>query len=390
MPDTLHILLVDDDVNIRQTQPDAIREELKALGIAAEVTAADSVEDARRQLASAPFDCAIVDLYFEGQEGDGNDVLRAILDTRVLPVIVYSGHRDTLDQEFLDHGLIHCAEKKKAEYPVAQIHTWYRQRVFEFFTESGFLASGLRDVIQRTMWAHVSRYWSALEGVELPELERIAARLAATLVHDRLVSDPQHAQTGGEVCVHPAEVYILDTPREHLAVGDAIRLEEGLWIVLTPACDLVPRADGNANAERVLLARCSTLAEFAAQNGEFRNVLLGLLGTEKQKKSAAEKMDKLMRHAYLNDNGRRFFLPPFAMVSGGVVDFLDLKLGDYGAAARVALLQRREFSLNGQMAAELATRFARFMSRLGQAPYQSEAIVAGLIRIAEEVREQAE
>jgi len=83
----------------------------------------------------------------------------------------------------------------------------------------------------------------------------------------------------------------------------------------------------------------------------------------------------MMRHAWLNDSGRRFFLPPFATFPGGMIDFLRLSTAPYGGEASKRLVANRVLSLNREVSSELAARFVRFMSRLGQAPFDIQELV---------------
>jgi hypothetical protein len=376
--------MVDDDEQIRATQPHTIEAELEDAGIAACVIAVATVGEAEAALATEVFHCAIVDLRFLGHIGAGNEVLKTIVAKRLLPAIVYSAHPDELGDRFQSHQLISPVEAKDVDHVIAKIIEWNQTRVFDFFTEQGHLATQLRAAMLRTLWEHVSPRWSALqEELEAGELESIVTRLSATVVHDQLSSDPQFAGEAGEVCVHPGEIYVFHSPREYLAVGDILRLEDNLWVVLTPSCDLVARGNRNAKAKKVLLASCESFDSYAHTRREFGDELKRLVSDDAAAvENAKENMDRLMRHGFLNDDGRRFFLPPFAEIEGGVIDFTKLALQEYDRTARPRLVQARAFSLSPAISAELATRFSRYMNRLGQAPYRVESIVTAMEGVA--------
>ena len=145
-----------------------------------------------------------------------------------------------------------------------------------------------------------------------------------------------------------------------------------------------PTATATATAKEVLLAHCETLSAYANTRNEFKEELAALLSDDVAIVSRARSnMGKLMRHAFLNEDGRRFFLPPFAEFKGGVIDFVRLALHDYKKGGREALSNARLFSLSASVSAELATRFARYMSRLGQAPYQDEPVLSSLTELAQ-------
>ena len=124
--------------------------------------------------------------------------------------------------------------------------------------------SRLELQVMETMWQHVSKYWEFLPPDE-KQLDQIAARILATLVYDNFSSTAPLSGGIGEVAIHPGEIYIFATPRQYLAVGDVVNVNEKLFIVLTPACDLILRKSGKASASVVLLAEFESLKEFAGE-----------------------------------------------------------------------------------------------------------------------------
>jgi hypothetical protein len=169
---------------------------------------------------------------------------------------------------------------------------------------------------------------------------------------------------------------LFDTPRRYLAVGDILAVDDEYFAVLTPACDLTPR-DGEAAAEVILLAQCQTLADFAVEKTELSAKIAALSSgkTSSKRQKAIEYVQALMRHARLNDSGRRFFLPPFAEFPGAVIDFLRISTHPHDQENRKKLVESRVLSVNREVAAELATRFGRYMIRLGQARYMSDPLI---------------
>jgi len=388
----VRVLLIDDDEGIRTTQQVNLAERLSDRGIMAEVDVAATLSEAREKLQSTPYDVAIVDLRFDqvGAASDegGNDVIREITTTQVIPIIVYSGFPDDLLDKYRHEGLIYVAEKKRVEVLVHQIESWIQQRVFEIFSESGPLSRELRKAIQRTMWGHISKYWGSFQHEDSSALYRTIARLFATILRDQLSSDPALAEVSGEVTIHPGESYIFSTPRRFLSPGDILQLDGGLWAVLTPACDLVPRADGNAKATRVLLAHLDSYAEIAkgSAGSELRAQFRSLKDADPSKQSKArEFFARMLRHDYKNADARRFFLTPFASFTGGAVDFLALRVADYTPSVIGTLVSSRIVSLNPTLAAELSTRFSRFFNRLGQAPYDAVAVSQVMLALQTEI-----
>lgn len=379
----LKIIVVDDDEELLRVLPEDLVSRLKETGLDAEVTTFSSVDAALETLETESYHLAIVDLRFPNGR-DGNDVLRGILGLRVLPVIVYTGYQEELAPEFEKHSLIHVAPSKKIEHIVEKISDWEMRKVFDFFSEEGMLATSLHRALLHTMWKHVSRYWDYLPTNDMKALGAATGRIAATLLYDVLSFG-----AGGkyeEIPVHHGEIYIFETPRAFLSVGDILELNGKHYVVLTPACDLVPRSDGKTKAEALLLAECEDLRSFADVSIDLKKALMALTDAGGgRRKRATENIEKMMRQAWLINDGRRFFLPPFDELPGYAVDFLRVRTASYASNAdRKGMLEARVVSLNRDVANELATRFSKYMSRLGQPPFDSAALVEAVKRLVPE------
>jgi len=380
--DSMRILFIDDEIDYLKVAADDLRDSLEERKLSAEVVTFANIDEGIRALQSGDFHLAVVDLKLEPPDRSGNEIIETILDTKILPIIVLSGYRHELREEFEQHGLIYNTKRKQVEEVVEKIVEWNQREVFSFFSEAGFLSSALRIALQQTMWKHVSRYWEHIEAEDPAVLHRIAGRIAATLFHDVLASTPDYVGAGGEVPIHHGEIYIFDTPRDSLAVGDILEIEGKRLAVLSPSCDLIPRPETGPKADVVLLAFCHDLSTYMSEHptilGQIE-VIRDARAKRKRKDEARERLLKLMRQDWENPSGRYFFLPPFAHFNGGVLDFLKLQIEPYGIEEAGQLTERRVVCLNREMAAELATRFVRYMIRLGQPAYDPGPLIEAIV-----------
>ena len=379
----INVLFIDDDEYVRETVPTRVQEMLDNEGIKIEITALASVEEAIKHLSDNITHLAIVDLKFSKERNTGNEIIQKILEARILPIIVFSGYNAELDEKYRDHGLIFVCTKKRADDIVTQIRKWISQDIFSFFSEDGYLATMLKLTLQRTMWNNVSRYWDSFYTGNVDEVKLIAGRVASSMLIDILTSSPEYISSGGEVLIHPGEIYSFESRREYLMMGDFVKLTDELFVVLSPSCDLIPRPDGNSKASEVLLAKCHDLMEFIRRNSSINDQINNLSSDNGiRKNKAIEKVVKLMHHGWENDAGQYFFLPPFASFGGAVVDYLDLRVQKYCGKEIEQLVQNRIFSVQKDLAAELSNRYAKYMMRLGQAGYMSEPLINSLIELA--------
>jgi hypothetical protein len=91
-------------------------------------------------------------------------------------------------------------------------------------------------------WTH----WS--KGADQLELGKSIARHVVAHVHDALLNSVDQQ-------VHPEETYFIPPLKAQLDTGDLIRSGDGLWLVVTPRCDLA----NPTKITTVLLAHCKDI-----------------------------------------------------------------------------------------------------------------------------------
>lgn len=377
--ETLKVLLLDDDPTVLREGGDNLQEQLGEKGINCQLIRCDRLNEAIEELCKQRFHLAVIDLKL-ADENDGNVIIARIVDTQVVPIIVYTGYVEELDADFSDHGLIGIVSDKRIDNVIEVILEWHAKHVFAVFSEDGLIARSMRRALLWTMWEHVSRRWKDLQVDDPKTLERIAGRIAATLMHDSLMhtSDPEE----DEAPIHHGEIYVFKSPREHLAPGDIVNVDDRRWAVVTPACDLVGRGGKGAKASRVTCCECVGFDRLEDQHERLRQALADLESDNVSKRQKAEgSLPAIMRHARFNEAGQYFFLPPFATFDGGVVDFLQLRTMPYSVDDIPKLVEQREVSVNREVAGELSTRFARYLLRLGQAPFDSQALAKSMAQL---------
>lgn len=393
MPDAeIRILLVDDDEAIRTSVPDDLEARLTDRhGIDGSVEPVATVDDVWNHLESHTYNLLIIDLKLDGGR-DGTELINEILDKQVLPLFIYSAFTEDLPETHEDHGFIKIFEKsgdEQLDRMADRVARWHESGALEFFSERGLVGSVLRRTLARTMWDNVSKYWRHFDTDDREIRERSAVRLASNLLHDEFMSRDEFRGNGGEVSVHHGEIYILDTPREYLALGDLIVKEaEGHQIVLSPSCDLIPRPTGGAKANTVLFAECVPFEDFAGRYPEhvvtkFRQIQ-DEEGSSNHNK-AKDYFSRMMRHSKLNDAGQYFFLPPFAHFDGGVIDFTGLDTVPYVDETCERLVEDRLLTLNREVSAELGSRFVRYMLRLGQPAYDEGPLANAMARLGSRI-----
>ncbi|WP_143278675.1 hypothetical protein [Bradyrhizobium sp. Y36] len=308
-----------------------------------------SYEGARQDLADRRFDAALLDLRLPGEKGVPGQLLADLCVSQYgIPAAIISGHPGDFDQSRWN-GMVEVFNKGDTGAYKAAV-AW-----FGSLSHMMHILGNTRKRIQEqgatVFWRQVWPRWAsyeALAGIQDDELVRIVSRQYASHITEILGLDAENA-----VKWHPFENYIrpaLQQARPH--TGDIFRIEEELWVVLTPQCDMATK-----KAMTVLLAHCSSKPPI--QNWKES---IAALSSEsgKQRKAAEEFLGKLLNQA----QPAFHFLPPLENGQPLMVDFKNLKALSW--AELEVRLPSRIASIAPAFLANLTQRFGSYVSRVGQ------------------------
>lgn len=217
-----------------------------------DLTVCDRADEARAHLASNAFDCALLDLKLPGgADGgatvdNGSQLALDTLETVSIPIAILSGNPEDRAAALHDEQLVR-AFKKSGDIG---------RDIIEWLGAQWPMMKSLRtarETIQKTgvavfrsrIWPRWERYGNIVAGGA--PLDKIITRQFAAHIAELMGTD------GGEnPDWHPLENYVSPALLNHRPhTGDMFRINERLWVVLTPQCDMA-----NDNVEDVLLARC--------------------------------------------------------------------------------------------------------------------------------------
>ena len=366
---TLEVLFADDrDLDGQRRDMEA---QLREHNISANFTCEDNVEAAIDRIKAGDYDLAIVDLHFE-KGIEGNDIIREILSKDVFPIIVYSEFSAYLDQKYKNHAAIRTVKMKKSEEAVKIISELWHEGIFSFFSERRRLAKSVLNIMNEIFWKEIS--FGDLNGLGGDDKYRILGRILSLKLHQRFLSDTSEADPK----IFHKEVYLSSWSEQTLSTGSIIKTEEDLYeIILTPNCNLIKGR--NNSALTVLTCKETEHKEF----NKFCNKMIAEKSDRKKSNENKVTLAKWLRHAKDDQSGRYFFLPPTDNFNGAVFDFLSLNTYnlDPDHTEYDKLVSSIDLTLSSQMAAELSTMYARFMSRLGQMSYNEDLLFDAYCKI---------
>lgn len=316
---------------------------------------ATTYEEAIIALNKYKIDCALLDLRLPEAEGDketytiGNKLANEVLYAQGIPLAVLSGYPAEIDHDLRDLDFIEAFDKGDPDgYEKAL--DWLADKWDMMDTLRQAKASidqSTADVFAKRLWPRWSSF-ANLEGTQ-EKLTKIITRQYVSHIADILGLDE-----GDSVGWHPFENYNIPSLFDDRAhTGDIFRLDDGLWIVLSPQCDMATQKVPN-----VILAHCNVGYDRWAENAE----ALGDPKSDKQKEKAEVFFRKMVNQ---NLSMSEHFLPPLPnqanpiLVSFGHIKTIPLKDLNANLDMRVA-------SVSNPFISNLTQRFGAFISRTGQ------------------------
>lgn len=384
MMESFSLLVVEDETEVLDRIVRSLRNHL---GEGVRIERELDFDKALGRLESEHYDVVVLDVRRGDPHGppvgDGPEAGRACFEAirkrRFIPIIFHTGLPEAVAD--LKSALVRVVPKGGSPHDL-------REAVTQML-ESGLprIARGvLRHVekVQRDyMWDFVAQHWEQINGEDVRDLAHlIARRLAlsfdAAAVLDLLDSLPDPKQTrintekDREVesnKLHPIRMYVMPPlqPNVH-NMGDLYKGNgdlEGVWVLLTPSCDLASEDGRRPKVQEAVIARCCALVDQMEykewkgnDNKNNRGRLIALLNNNRREGQAA----------------RYFFLPGVFNMPAQVADLAALKsipLDHLGSMEHLA-------SIDAPFAAALLTSFQRYFGRFGTVDLDIEAVMSRL------------
>lgn len=352
----LKILVVEDEDSKIAEWADAIEAhntDGENKGFQLQMVTSKSVSDAKRQLDLHRFDAAVVDLRLQVEQGvaennsQGNGLVRHILESLPLGVVVYTGQQADADIAGYNCPQVRVMDKADG---MDQVFTWLGENKDVFLRLRGAKGAFNRETAKiffRSIWPRWSHWTgSAKEGGDLTD---VVARHVVAHVHDALLN------AGGDAA-HPEESYFVPPLKNRLDTGDLIEHEGGIWIVVTPRCDLA----NQGKVATILLASCEDIS-----------MKWNELMTSGNGKSE-DRLKKLVQHESMP---KQHFLHPMRDSAGRakgpwMVQFHHLRALPVKDVETLTSL--RFASLSPLFIPSLVERFGAYFSRIGTPGYSSD------------------
>lgn len=353
------ILFAEDDEGSRDRMETAVgdwNEAEKANGKQFSVESVTSEAEVKSALENRRFDCALFDLRLpRGAAGKpssavGNSLALSTMRKRGVPVALVTANGAEVSEELRDIELVRQFDKGDADVYKTVVE-WLGQQwaMMEVLAEAkAEIEASAADVFLKRLWPQWGQY-AALNKVDGVLLSKMVTRQYVSHMAELLGADGE-----GSILWHPFEAYvkpaIYDT-RAH--TGDIFRFDDGLWIVLSPQCDMA-----TAKIPNVLLCKIG-------EGIEHWDIHLAAIGgdvSKKQKEAAIKFFAGLTNQ---NRSVSQHFLPPLPGEKEPLlVEFGQLRSKPFDELQ--AALGNRLASLAAAFLSNLVQRFGAYISRAGQ------------------------
>ena len=294
------------------------------------------------------FDGVIVDLKLGSKGNEGNQIVEKIVESFVrVPIAVYTALPKNWDED-LDEKimLIGIFIKGQTEFREILDEFWdiYNTGLTKILGGRGSIEDNLNKVFLKSIQPRI-KAWVTYGKENSKRTEQALLRHTLNHLAQLLEKD--------EKSYLPEEIYLYPSKSDKITTGSIVHADDQSFVVLSPACDLVPRGkNGTFKTDRILLVeieRGKDIEEAALEGFEKK-------GSKK----------KRLRDVF-NNNYTDYYhwLPETDLFQGGFLNFRKLKTlnkDDFDKKfEKSAIIQ-----ISPSFVKDIVSRFSSFYARQGQ------------------------
>lgn len=256
---------------------------------------------------SGLFDSAIVDLMLSSptkkdDQFSGNDVLKVIKNDMRFPIFVVTGTPQHIAAELKEESTFFRILTRGEEGDILnKIVSIYNTGITNILGKRGEIETYLNNIF----WNHLSNSMEPwISDTSRTPNQKEKSILRYTLLHMQEYIDEEIEK------YHPSEFYISAPIKKEISTGDIVKYGGDRFIVLTPACDIVKRADGNRNTTMILLCKIKKISDVFPNYGNLTQA------------TSEKNQDRLRLNALIENKKQNFhFIPKCGSIDAGLIDF---------------------------------------------------------------------
>ena len=351
----LRLLIVEDDERDLMACRDSVERYIDEKKRDIELVKCKTLDEALEALDNS-FDGAVIDLKLADQGDEGNQVIKKIEESFFrIPIAIFTANPgnsdDDLNQKIMLLGVF---QKRETRYDELLDQFWdiYNTGLTHIMGGRGKIEKLLSKVFLENLLPQIET-WVSYGKEDSERTENALLRYALNHLFQLL-------EEGDESCF-PEEVYLYPHVSEKITTGSIVKekTSDQLFVILSPACDLVIR-NGKSNTDHILLV-------------EIESVNDALEGS--RNKNRVESLVK-------NNRQYRHWLPSTNFFKGGVLNFRKLKT--LNKADFDEQFEKPSIQISPPFVKDIVSRFSSYYARQGQPDIDSTDFVARYTQQQEE------
>ena len=307
-----------------------------------------TLKDALKKLDNS-FDGAIIDLKLADEGNEGNKVVEKIIESFFrIPIVIFTGDRSNWDENLREKTtLIDIFTKGAIGYDKILDLFWeiYDTGLTRIMGGRGFIEQQLREVFHKNLLLQINTwvsYGQTHKDTDPERTEKALLRHALNHLYQILEDNERY---------FPEEVYLHPPMSDKITTGSIVKVGNQSFIVLSPACDLVIREDGEYKTDWILLV------EIESENDVVNAELDGIT----RKRSKENRLRDVFNNNYKDYH---HWLPKTDFFEGGIINFRKLTTfckGDFDKDFEKPTIQISPFFIK-----DIVSRFSSYYARQGQ------------------------
>jgi CheY-like chemotaxis protein len=350
----INLLIIEDEKAQIQVYEDVITQHNKKHEPKFSFTICKSFAEGEQALRSPYYDAAIIDLKLSGtEELEGRKLVEAVYQKLRIPIIIYSGSIGQIDDIKENTLLKKKLRTEQLSTILFEIVSIYNTGITRLLKPSGNIDNQLTHIF----WNHLSSDLNIWIEHNNPDT---LLRYILSHFQEYLDIDP----VGDFQEYHASEVYIKPPIKKNKHTGDIIDYKGDLFLILTPACDMVINYKYDERGSKIPFRKADTMLLAPVIEFDYKKICLNRKG----------ELDKGKITEFVkNGNYRYHYLPPYLNENGYVIDFQKLQSIDF--EEKIVTVA----SISSPFIKDIISRFSNYYSRQGQPTFNQDSIVEKLI-----------
>lgn len=351
----IFLLIIEDEQAQIQVYEDVIEQYNKKNSFKLNCTFCRNFDEGEKALLSPNYDAAIIDLKLSNSdELEGRKLVESVYQKIRIPIIVYSGSIAQIDDIEENALLKKRLRTVRLSDILDEIIMIYNTGITSFLRPNGKIDQKLTSIF----WNHLAKDLQVWIDYNNPD----------TLLRYILYNFQEYleiSQAGDFQEYHPFEVYINPPIRKNNHTGDIIELNGGLFLILTPACDMVFNYKFDDKGQRIPFRKAESILLAPVQDFDYKKLCLNKKG----------EIDKGKISEFVKNGNYRFhYLPPYLNKNGFIIDFQNLRSISFSEEIKTIA------SISSPFIKDIISRFSIYYSRQGQPTFFQDKIVEDLYK----------